>query len=195
VKSLTVSPNYGSDTTIFAGTDGAGVYQSVDDGLLWRSMNNGFTNPRIYTLAVAPTNPPTLFAGTVVGVWQFPYVRRLQVKPISLLFLVEAGTSDPAPRPITVEEATNTVVGWTAVVSPTTSWLTVNPASGSTPSVITTTVNISGLELGSYQGYIQVETDAAIQDSSQAVTVTVVVAEEVYYVYLPLIHKRQGGGG
>lgn len=57
VKALTI---YG--TNIFAGTDGAGIYTSSDNGNSWISKDSGLTNMRISTIAHDTSG--TLYAGS-----------------------------------------------------------------------------------------------------------------------------------
>lgn len=50
-----------SGTSLVAGTTGAKIYRSTDNGASWAVMNNGVTDGHIYSLGVLSTN---LFAGT-----------------------------------------------------------------------------------------------------------------------------------
>jgi hypothetical protein len=49
-----------SDTTVYAGTSGAGVFLTTNNGANWTEINSGLTNNSVQTLAVSGTN---LFAG------------------------------------------------------------------------------------------------------------------------------------
>ena len=53
-----------SDSVIFAGTDGEGIFASTDNGEHWNSMNEGLQNKFIHTIFI---NGTTLFAGTEAG--------------------------------------------------------------------------------------------------------------------------------
>jgi photosystem II stability/assembly factor-like uncharacterized protein len=53
-----------SGSTLFAGTSGAGVYKSTDNGLNWSVCNNGLTTIVINALEVMGTD---IFAGTYIG--------------------------------------------------------------------------------------------------------------------------------
>lgn len=48
--------------TLFAGTDGGGVFRSTDNGLTWNSINSGLFNTTVLSLVVKDS---LLFAGTV----------------------------------------------------------------------------------------------------------------------------------
>lgn len=71
VYALAISPNYATDQTIFAGGHEA-VFKSTNGGSSWEAMNAGLTDFNISALALTPTTPPTLFAGTAgSSVWQY----------------------------------------------------------------------------------------------------------------------------
>jgi photosystem II stability/assembly factor-like uncharacterized protein len=46
------------------------VFHSVDAGENWTAINGGLTDPYLHALAVDPTTPTTLYAGTNGGVFQ-----------------------------------------------------------------------------------------------------------------------------
>jgi ligand-binding sensor domain-containing protein len=54
-----------SDSIIFAGTDGDGIFVSTDNGENWVSMNNGLQSGIIHTILI---NGAAIFAGTETGV-------------------------------------------------------------------------------------------------------------------------------
>ncbi|MBK6913405.1 MAG: T9SS type A sorting domain-containing protein [Ignavibacteriales bacterium] len=53
-----------SETILFAGTYGGGVFRSTNNGTSWTEVNSGLTDTEVYALAVSGTN---LFAGTLFG--------------------------------------------------------------------------------------------------------------------------------
>ena len=55
-----------SDTNLFAGTDGEGVFRSTDNGNSWTAASTGLTNTPVQALAVLDTK---LFAGTHDGIF------------------------------------------------------------------------------------------------------------------------------
>ena len=55
------------DRTLYAGTDGKGVYQSTDSGFSWAAKNSGLSDQDVLSLAIDPTNNDILYAGTRGG--------------------------------------------------------------------------------------------------------------------------------
>jgi hypothetical protein len=55
--------------TLYAGMDGDGVFKSMDGAGSWQAVNNGLTagndlRGHVWALAIDPTTPSTLYAGT-----------------------------------------------------------------------------------------------------------------------------------
>jgi hypothetical protein len=72
VGDIALSPGYASDRTLFAATNGGGVFKSTDGGASWSAMNEGLESLYIWSLALTATPPRTLFAGTSgMSVWQY----------------------------------------------------------------------------------------------------------------------------
>jgi len=67
VTSIAVSPNFISDSTVFAGTEG-GVFKSTNRGRSWMQVNKGLENTYVFSVAYASNT--TLFAGTEGGVFK-----------------------------------------------------------------------------------------------------------------------------
>jgi photosystem II stability/assembly factor-like uncharacterized protein len=70
-----------SPATLYAGTNGGGVFMSTDAGESWSGFNNGLTNTAIHSMAIHPTTPDSLFAGTAgAGVFAtVPMVTQYQI--------------------------------------------------------------------------------------------------------------------
>ena len=68
VNSLAVSPNYGTDQTVYAGT-GNGVFKTTNGGASWTATNYGVTSLGIYSLAISPNyaSDHTVYCGTYDG--------------------------------------------------------------------------------------------------------------------------------
>jgi len=67
--SLAISPGFGADNTIFAGTYGSGVLKSSDGGSSWTAANSGLTATSIFVLSISPgfATDQTIFAGGSPG--------------------------------------------------------------------------------------------------------------------------------
>ena len=62
VYALAINPQ--TPDTLYAGTDGGGVFKSTNGGTNWTAMNTGLTNTNVHALAINPQTPETLYAGT-----------------------------------------------------------------------------------------------------------------------------------
>jgi photosystem II stability/assembly factor-like uncharacterized protein len=72
VTAVLVSPDYAHDQTVYAGTCGCGIFESCNGGEAWALMNTGLGNLCVRSLAITPTRPWTLLAGTEgSGVWLY----------------------------------------------------------------------------------------------------------------------------
>ena len=49
-------------STLYAGTSN-GVFKSTDSGESWTRTSNGLTNKHVFTLAIDPHTPTTIYAG------------------------------------------------------------------------------------------------------------------------------------
>jgi photosystem II stability/assembly factor-like uncharacterized protein len=54
VHTIALSPAFRIDQTVFASTNGDGIYKSVDGGISWRKVNSGLPDLHIGILAVSP---------------------------------------------------------------------------------------------------------------------------------------------
>jgi photosystem II stability/assembly factor-like uncharacterized protein len=57
----------GDPSTVYAATDGGGVFKSTDRGSTWTAMNQGLGDLSVRSLAVDPVDPSILYAGTRSG--------------------------------------------------------------------------------------------------------------------------------
>ncbi|QQS37217.1 MAG: T9SS type A sorting domain-containing protein [Ignavibacteriales bacterium] len=67
VRSFVSYSNESGERILFAGTEGAGVFRSTDDGLNWIAVNTGLSDYQVYSLVISDT---TIFAGTDTGVFR-----------------------------------------------------------------------------------------------------------------------------
>ena len=71
VVALVVSPNFGEDGILFAGTAENGVFVSSDSGANWSAWNFGLLDLNVLCLAISPNfiEDETVFAGTTTGLF------------------------------------------------------------------------------------------------------------------------------
>ena len=65
VRALAIDPS--NPATLYAGTNGGGVFKSTNGGTSWTVSNSGltgFSGAQVLALAIDPSNPATLYAGT-----------------------------------------------------------------------------------------------------------------------------------
>jgi len=67
VRSMVVSPEYASDGSLFAATNGGGVYRSTDGGMTWETKNTGLSFRFLSPLAISPDygTDNTIWTGTL----------------------------------------------------------------------------------------------------------------------------------
>jgi hypothetical protein len=97
-------------------------------------------------------------------------VPTISLNPTSLTYTAAQGGTNPAIQTVTLTNAGG-VASWT--VSDSASWLSVSPASGSSSSTLTATVNSTGLAAGTYNGTITV---SATGSSSKTLAATLTVS-------------------
>ena len=68
VIALVIDPS--NTSTLYAGTNGSGVFKSTDGGLNWNAVNTGFQGLTIFSLVINPQNPAILYAGTNSGAFK-----------------------------------------------------------------------------------------------------------------------------
>jgi len=68
VKALGIDPV--TPTTLYAGTDGGGVFGSIDGGASWTAINSGLTNNWVNALAIDALSPNNVYLGTNGGVFK-----------------------------------------------------------------------------------------------------------------------------
>ncbi|MFA6540896.1 MAG: T9SS type A sorting domain-containing protein [Bacteroidota bacterium] len=66
IHALAASPNENGGVTLFAGTEGNGIYLSANADTNWTAVNSGLTNLNVYALVADSNN---IFAGTSGGVF------------------------------------------------------------------------------------------------------------------------------
>ncbi|MET0622748.1 MAG: SBBP repeat-containing protein, partial [Pyrinomonadaceae bacterium] len=107
VTALVVDP--ASPSTVYAATDAAGVYKSVDGGAHWARSSTGLTNRNVTALALRPGSPSALLAGTNIGTDAF--VAKLDPAGSALGYFRRLGGSETdEARGVAVDSSGNTYV-------------------------------------------------------------------------------------
>ncbi len=105
VQALAVSPNYATDQTVYAGTDGFGVFRSTDGGGSWTRIGDGLYNSYIRTLFAPQGAYPTILAGTWgSSIWHY---RTVPPTPTPTITSTSTPTATPTSTP--TQTATPTV--------------------------------------------------------------------------------------
>lgn len=92
--------------------------------------------------------------------------------PASFSFSATAGGANPANQSLSITNTGGGTLNWSA--SDDASWLTISPTSGTAPSTVTLSVNITGLAAGTYNGTITI-TSTGATNSPLTVPVTLTV--------------------
>jgi len=101
-----------SPETLYAGTNGNGVFVSQDGGDTWIEFNDGLENLNITKLAISNTQPKMLYAGTAYGgVWS----RAFQQYTLTIASST-GGTTNPEPG--TYSYSSGAQVSITATANP-----------------------------------------------------------------------------
>ncbi|MBI1746580.1 MAG: choice-of-anchor D domain-containing protein [Acidobacteria bacterium] len=100
----------------------------------------------------------------------------LALDPASFTFRGTQGCANPSSQTLRITNIGFGTLTWTATVRTQDggNWLSVNPMSGTAPSLVTVSVNTSGLAAGAYTGTIRIEAPGAM-DSPQTIPVTLTI--------------------
>ncbi len=109
---------------------------------------------------------------------------RIGAQPTSLFFLAEYGGSSPRPRALAVEREGCDPFTWS--VSDDAAWLQTH----SVGETIEASVDITGLVTDTYYATITIEAEKKVLGSPVQTPVTLIVANEIYHVYLPIIARE-----
>ncbi len=86
---------------------------------------------------------------------------RLVIAPRAFNFIAHPGGTPPGPKFLDVKATGGGTLNWTA--SKTGAWLNISPVSGSAPGKIELTINLTGLDPGSYEGEVEVTSGGATE--------------------------------
>lgn len=179
-------PNPSSQTVQVSGAGGGALAWTASSSAPWLtvSQTSGTTPASLQISALSSTLSPGTYSGTLT-VTSLGAVTTTQsvavtlsvsapppaivLSPTSLSFIA-TGTQPVPSQAIAISNGSSWgAFSWTA--SSNSSWLSVSPASGSTPANITVTANPAGLAAGNYTGNITI-TASGVGNSPQTVPVT-----------------------
>jgi hypothetical protein len=150
--------------TPVSGTTPGSVSVSVNP----QSLSAGTYTGTVSIASSGASNSPRTVAVTLnVTAAQLP---ALTASPASLTYSYQIGGSAPAAQVVAI--SSGSAVSYTT--SKSTTWLSVTPASGTTPGNLSVSVNPSGLTAGTYTGNVTV-TSAGASNSPKNVPVTLTV--------------------
>jgi hypothetical protein len=172
---------------------------TVDDGtLLVDFISQSLTG--FESVTIDASSDPPLQAGTYfIAIGNFEPTRQnfsltatitagqesepptLSVTPNSQSFTAQEGGANPADQPLNINNVGDGDLNWTANASSTPSdWLSLSSTSGSAPSMINVSIDITGLAAGSYDGTISVSSsDVSNGPINIPVNLTVDAADSV----------------
>jgi uncharacterized protein (TIGR03437 family) len=148
--------------------------QAMGSGTLSVSANPTGLTPGSYTGYVTLTSPALTVLGTTAVTLTVTDPVTISASPASLTLAYQIGSSAPTGQSLSLLAASGS---YTYTLTSSAKWLSVTPATGTSPGSATLTVNPTGLTAGTYQGTIQIASPSAA-NSPQTVNVTLNVSSE-----------------
>ena len=173
-----------------------GVLQANAPGTFTVSVNGASLAPGTYTGSVAITAVGASNSLVTIPVTLTVNAQTLTGAPALLSFNATVQGAVPASQTVTITAAaTGPAVPFTATAQSTGgSWLTVTPASGTTPQALTVSVNQAGLAAGTYTGSVTV-TSTAAGSLPLAIPVTLTVTAQATPILSQVINAASGATG
>ncbi len=202
-----VISNSGGGTLSWTASVTSGAWLSVSPasgtgtGTLTISTNIAALAANTYTGAIqvaasgASSSPQTITVTLTITAQAAPPV--IALSPASFSFAAQLGGANPATQTLAISNSGSGTLNWTATVLGST-WLTVSAPSGTGPSTLTISTNITGLSAGPHTGAIQVAATGATntpQTINVTLTITTVAPSPVISLNpLSLAFSAQQGG-
>lgn len=112
--------------------------------------------------------------------------------PAAITVLQEFGNPDLPQVPLQISNGGTETLNWSIAAQPAVAWLSALPGSGSTgggqTATVTVALNPQGLAPGQYTTQLQVTGNAT--NSPQAVSVTLVIIEQIHQAFLPMLVRN-----
>ena len=121
------------------------------------------------TVTIVPTNAPNSPIRVPVELIVYP---PFETSPLNLDFAAKFGAGNPPCQTLNIVNVGSAAQRWTASVDA--PWLMISPTSGTAPSTLTVSANVSGLEVGTYYATIII-TPTAVPESIVIVPATLIV--------------------
>ena len=180
VNWLTVTPAAGSTpATLTATVNGSNLSQGTYVGTVTISSTGAAGSPLNIPVTLTVSSTPSI-----------------SLTPATLSFSYQAGGTAPAAQTVQVASSSG-ALAFTAAAATTSSsgnWLTVSPASGTTPGTLTVGVTPAGLVADTYTGTITV-TAAGAGNSPQTLPVTLVVTPALTPLPTTVTNAASGAPG
>jgi uncharacterized protein (TIGR03437 family) len=176
---------------------------TTGDGGSWLSVTSSSTTlPATLTVTANPTglaqgtysgNIAIVSGGTTVANIPISFAvvpaANIQLSPSVLTFAHQTTTGTNPPAQTVQVTSSGATLNFSATATSSGNWLSVTPASGTTPGTLSVSVNPTGLQPGSYQGSISVSSPGAL-NNPQTLNVTLTVATPT----LPQVSSILNGG-
>ena len=176
-SSDTITAYYSLDGTTW--TSQGSVTQSLTEpflAIVVGASPSGFPNADLSWVEVMTDTAP-------------PPAAAFSLYPGSLIFRTVAGSANPSSQTVNLLNSGASSITWTAADNA--SWLSVSPAKGGTPGVLSVSVNAAGLAAGVYEGSVTV-TDTSNVNSPQTVAATLIVNPNTTVSVWPWKDGKQG---
>jgi len=157
---------------IYVATHGGGIIKSIDGGNNWTPANDGLNEKNIFSLEIAPTSPPTVYASTAKGLYsiQFSPESWINLSSDKLYYGATSNGAFTGAQTVLISNSGEGTLSWSA--STQNSWIIIQPSSSAAgPESITIGVDPSKLAAGTYSGVISI-IDLNALNSPQTISVT-----------------------
>jgi outer membrane protein assembly factor BamB len=176
------------------GTSSAVVTADASGNYIFSGLANGnyTVTPSEAGFTFSPSSLPVTVNGANVAGINFTASQItpvLSVAPTGVFMPATQGGTNPAPAAIAASNSAGGPMSFTATSD--SSWLTVNPGSGSAPQQLQLSASITGLALGTYKGHVTITANGA-QGSPATVTVTLTIGVATDWLTVDHDSSRSG---
>ena len=170
------------------------VFQGNAPGMFTVTANGATLAPGTYTGSVVITSVGASNPSVTIPVTLTVAAQTLAAAPTTLTFNAAVQGAAPASQSINVTSTSGASAFTATATANGGNWLTVTPATGTTPQALTVTVNQNGLTAGSYTGTITI-TSTAAGAAPLTVPVMLTVGTQAAPVLSQVINAASGASG